>query len=253
MGAPLPIADLRCITALRRVCSYCGRLIMPDDSPGKPAGAATAEDSHGACRDCQSATIAAMHSVCPTCGATALKHRGTEPCFSATNDFVQNAKRWLFNSRSRRTAADEPVEFRQFQGLMIGIENPNGSIRRGVDGDGKPWATKMDSFSYGYICAATIPEYESGDGDSVDCFLNEPPDEGASHAYVILVRDLNTNKVDEPKVFLGFSSIVAAIRAFKRAYNNDRFYFGTTPVAMVNFREAVQRLRKKQKAVGKNE
>lgn len=38
----------------------------------------------------------------------------------------------------------------RIHGLDISIENPKGSMRKGVDKDGKPWSVKMP-VHYGYI------------------------------------------------------------------------------------------------------
>ena len=42
------------------------------------------------------------------------------------------------------------AEVIDFHGLQVVIENPVGSVRAGIDPDGKPWATELTA-SYGYI------------------------------------------------------------------------------------------------------
>ncbi len=37
---------------LRRVCSWCKRLIIGVNEPGEPAGAMTDKDTHGCCSEC---------------------------------------------------------------------------------------------------------------------------------------------------------------------------------------------------------
>ena len=50
-------------------------------------------------------------------------------------------------------------------GLDISIENPQGSVRRGVDEDGKAWENRLQHH-YGYIRGT-----EGNDGDHVDAFI----------------------------------------------------------------------------------
>ncbi|MBE0437901.1 MAG: hypothetical protein IBX56_19140, partial [Methylomicrobium sp.] len=49
-------------------------------------------------------------------------------------------------------------------GLRVSIENPEGSVRSGVDPDGNPWEVRM-VYPYGYILDSLGP-----DGDHVDCY-----------------------------------------------------------------------------------
>ena len=78
--------------------------------------------------------------------------------------------------------------------LGIAIENRKGSVRRGVDADGKPWATKM-KLPYGYIKGT-----KGADGDEVDVYLG--PDKSAPNAFVIH-QNKEDGSYDEDKVVLG--------------------------------------------------
>ena len=80
-----------------------------------------------------------------------------------------------------------------FQGIPVTLENPRGSIRRGIDDDGKPWSNEMHA-DYGYI-----PRTKGKDGDQVDVFL------GPSHRsqLVVAVDQHKGEAFDETKFILG--------------------------------------------------
>lgn len=81
----------------------------------------------------------------------------------------------------------------RFQGLAISIENPAGSVRKGVDRDGHEWRTKM-THPYGYIRGS-----KGVDKDHVDCYIGPNPD--ASHAYIVHQRKAGQwDRYDEDKV-----------------------------------------------------
>lgn len=100
----------------------------------------------------------------------------------------------------------------RFQGLPVSIENPEGSVRSGVDADGKPWSAVMP-VAYGYIKRA-----EGADGDHVDAFVGRDPK--APTAYVIDQRDRGTGAFDEHKAMLGFPDQESALAAYRAAYPN---------------------------------
>jgi hypothetical protein len=83
----------------------------------------------------------------------------------------------------------------QLHGLDVSIENPQGSVRSGVDPDGKPWSNEMAAH-YGYIKGT-----HASDGDHVDTFIGPNPE--SQTAYVIDQVDPTTGKFDEPKTILG--------------------------------------------------
>ncbi len=96
------------------------------------------------------------------------------------------------------------------QGIGISIENPKGSIRRGKDADGQPWATEMQHH-YGYI-KRTLAK----DGDHVDVFIGERPE--STKAFVVDQIDPKTGKYDEPKVILGATDTADASRIYHANY-----------------------------------
>ncbi len=78
-------------------------------------------------------------------------------------------------------------------GMVIKIENPKGSLRRGVAPGGKKWERKMLA-SYGYFHKTM-----AADGDAVDCFIGPDPD---SH-FVAAIDQMKGDTFDETKFVLG--------------------------------------------------
>ena len=96
------------------------------------------------------------------------------------------------------------------KGLDITIENPKGSLRKGVSATGKAWSTRMKNH-YGYI-----KKTMGADGDQVDVFLG--PDVDSDFVYVVDQVDPTTGKFDEHKVIIGATSEKAAREIYKRNY-----------------------------------
>jgi N12 class adenine-specific DNA methylase len=83
----------------------------------------------------------------------------------------------------------------------ITIEQPEGSIRRGTDADGKQWESKMHN-TYGYFRGT-----EGVDGDHIDVFLSNDID-GWNGRKVYVVDQYNPDgSFDEHKVMLGFNDM----------------------------------------------
>lgn len=102
-----------------------------------------------------------------------------------------------------------------FQGLRIAIENRKGSVRSGVDRDGKPWRTEM-KHPYGYIKGT-----KGADGEEIDVYVG--PDKKAPEAHVVHQRKSDGKGYDEDKVMLGFPSLEAARKAYLAHYNSPKF------------------------------
>lgn len=92
------------------------------------------------------------------------------------------------------------------QGFRVAIENPKGSVRRGVDKDGTEWSVVMPA-DYGYI-----ERTEGADGDQVDVFIGDQPETGL--IFVVNQNKPDSTRFDEHKVMLGFSSEDAAIDTY---------------------------------------
>lgn len=81
----------------------------------------------------------------------------------------------------------------------ITIEQPQGSVRRGTDANGKEWESKMNN-TYGYI-RGTV----GVDGDHIDVFLSNDID-GWDGRKVFVIDQYNPDgSFDEHKVMLGFN------------------------------------------------
>lgn len=100
-----------------------------------------------------------------------------------------------------------------FNGLPITIENPVGSIRRGVSHEGVEWKSKLPA-DYGYI-----KRTEGADGDHVDVYIG--PDRGSKKVFVIDQIDPKTGLFDEHKAMLGFKDQESAIDAYNKSFSDN--------------------------------
>ena len=83
----------------------------------------------------------------------------------------------------------------------ITIEQPQGSVRKGTDANGKQWESKMHN-TYGYFRGT-----EGVDGDHIDVFLSNDID-GWNGRKVYVVDQYNPDgSFDEHKVMLGFNDM----------------------------------------------
>lgn len=101
------------------------------------------------------------------------------------------------------------------QGLSIAVENRKGSVRSGVDKDGKPWRTVM-KHPYGYIKGS-----KGADGEEVDCYVG--PTKDAPNAHVVHQHKADGTGYDEDKVMLGFKDEAAARAGYLKHYNDPKF------------------------------
>lgn len=97
----------------------------------------------------------------------------------------------------------------------VTIENPAGSVRSGVDTDGKPWSNTMHN-TYGYI-RGTV----GVDGDHIDVYLSSNID-GWNGRRVFVMDVYNPDGTfDEHKVMLGFNEKEEAAFEFAANYDID--------------------------------
>lgn len=130
----------------------------------------------------------------------------------------------------------------RFQGLEISIENPSGSVRKGVDRDGHEWRTRM-VHAYGYIRGS-----KGVDKDHVDCYIG--PNLDASHAYIVHQRKAGQwDRYDEDKVMLGFDTEVQAKTAYLKHYDDPRFLGPVTALPMDEFKRKVMATADKPKMI----
>ena len=93
-------------------------------------------------------------------------------------------------------------------GYDISIENPKGSVRRGVDKDGKKWSIRMNN-DYGYF-RSTL----GYDGDAIDVFIGDD----LKSDKIFVIDQILGGKFDESKVMLGFNSEKEAMKAYLSNY-----------------------------------
>jgi len=116
-------------------------------------------------------------------------------------------------SGAQKEAGNYKVGRTRVAGMDISIENPEGSMRRGVSPDGSKWANRMAGH-YGYIRRT-----EGADGDQVDVFVRPgtAPD-FSGPVFVIDQLDPGHRGFDESKVMLGYDSREAAEQAYHASY-----------------------------------
>ena len=97
----------------------------------------------------------------------------------------------------------------------VTIENPKGSVRSGVDANGKEWSITMNN-TYGYIRGT-----KGVDGDHIDVFLSDDID-GWNGTHVFIIDQYNPDGTfDEHKVMLGFNEQEEAEAAFLSNYDKE--------------------------------
>ena len=94
----------------------------------------------------------------------------------------------------------------------ITIEQPKGSVRSGVDANGKKWETTMHN-TYGYIRGT-----EGVDGDHIDVFLSDDIDSWNGNNVFVVDQYNEDGTFDEHKVMLGFNTIEEAESAYLDNY-----------------------------------
>lgn len=103
----------------------------------------------------------------------------------------------------------------------ITIENPAGSVRKGVDADGKEWSNTMAN-TYGYIKGT-----EGVDGDHIDVFLHSDMDQWNGRKVYVVDQTNTDGSFDEHKVMLGFNDKDEAMSAYLANY--DKTWADTHP------------------------
>lgn len=127
----------------------------------------------------------------------------------------------------------------KLDGYDITIEQPKGSVRSGVDPDGKAWSQEMHN-TYGYIRGT-----EGVDGDHIDVFLSDDPQTGD----VFVVDQVNKDgSFDEHKVMYGFPDIESARKAYLSNYEEGWQGLGAiTPVSKEEFKKWIESSHRKTK------
>lgn len=103
------------------------------------------------------------------------------------------------------------VQIGQFD---VSIENPKGSVRSGVDANGKKWEQTMHN-TYGYIRGT-----EGVDGDHIDVFLYDEIDSWNGRRVFVIDQYNEDGTFDEHKVMLGFNDEADARAAYLANYES---------------------------------
>lgn len=142
-------------------------------------------------------------------------------------------------TEAQKAAGNYKMEHRRVDGYNISIENAKGSVRRGTGADGKPWETTMQN-DYGYIRGT-----EGVDGDHIDVFLSDTPEQGD----VFVVDQVNEDgSFDEHKVMYGFPSEQAAREAYLSNYEQGWTGLGAiTHVSKEEFKKWIGSSKRKTK------
>ena len=127
----------------------------------------------------------------------------------------------------------------RFRKMVIDIENLDGSTRERTDPNGKPWKTEFRGAHYG-----EIRDSKGTDGDALDVYIKNPPDDGANMAYIIHQNHPRTHpkkpgEYDEDKVVLGVSSAEEAKELYLRHYNRKDFLRSVTEMAIEPFKRYI--------------
>jgi len=119
-------------------------------------------------------------------------------------------------TQAQKEAGNYKVGRMKLGGLDLSIENPQGSVRRGTDRDGKAWENTLQHH-YGYIRRS-----EGNDGDHVDAFVKPgTPEDWDGTAFVVDQVHPDTGAFDEHKALLGFDTEQEAAAAYAANYAKD--------------------------------
>ena len=126
--------------------------------------------------------------ACPKCGDTRLHEQldGLAAARAATDTAPSEAQKRAGTYRKGKV---------RLHGMEITIENPKGSVRSGVDRDGKKWTSRM-RHDYGYLNGTV-----GRDKDHLDAFIG--PHHESELVHVIDQVDPRSGRYDEAKVIFG--------------------------------------------------
>lgn len=142
---------------------------------------------------------------------------------------AEEAKVDLEASDKQKEAGNYQKGHIQVQGFNVSIENPKGSVRSGIDENGKPWEITMNN-TYGYILGTT-----GKDADHIDVFLGENP----LSDKIFVVDQINKDgSFDEHKIMLAFDDMESAKAAYLSNYEEGWQGLGNiTGISVDGFRK----------------
>lgn len=184
----------------------------PASGEQNPTGTEPSDRGAGTSDDSRAAAEAVKTEVKPEPQAPATVQSAVEAASAQVNTEPTPAQAEAGNYKKGHVTIGE---------FDITIENPAGSLRKGVDADGKEWSTQMAN-TYGYIKGT-----EGVDGDHIDVFLHENMDEWNGRKVFVVDQTNRDGSFDEHKVMLGFNDKDEAMTAYLANY--DKTWANTHP------------------------
>lgn len=144
-------------------------------------------------------------------------------------------------TEAQKEAGNYKMGHLKLDGYDITIENPKGSVRSGKDANGKEWRTTMNN-DYGYIRGT-----KAVDGDHIDVFLSDNPEEGR---VFVVDQSKQDGSFDESKVMYGFNSLEEAREAYLSNYDAgwESRIMAITEVSKEEFKKWIDSSTRKTKA-----
>ena len=144
-------------------------------------------------------------------------------------------------TEAQKEAGNYKMGHLKLDGYDITIENPKGSVRSGKDANGKEWRTTMNN-DYGYIRGT-----KAVDGDHIDVFLSDKPEEGR---VFVVDQAKQDGSFDESKVMYGFNSLEEAREAYLSNYDAgwESRIMAITEVSKEEFKKWIDSSTRKTKA-----
>ncbi|WP_290457359.1 helicase-related protein [uncultured Muribaculum sp.] len=184
----------------------------PASGEQNPTGTEPSDRGAGTSDDSRAAAEAVKTEAKPEPQAPATVQSAVEAASAQVNTEPTHAQAEAGNYKKGHVTIGE---------FDITIENPAGSLRKGVDADGKEWSTQMAN-TYGYIKGT-----EGVDGDHIDVFLHENMDEWNGRKVFVVDQTNTDGSFDEHKVMLGFNDKDEAMTAYLANY--DKTWANTHP------------------------
>lgn len=147
-------------------------------------------------------------------------------------------------TEAQREAGNYKKGHVQVGAFDITIEQPEGSIRRGTDADGKQWESKMHN-TYGYFRGT-----EGVDGDHIDVFLSNDMDVWNGRKVYVVDQYNPDGTFDEHKVMLGFNDASDAknnyLANYKKGWEKER-RIDVSAVSLADFEKWIASSHRKTK------
>lgn len=126
----------------------------------------------------------------------------------------------------------------RYKGLVIDIENLDGSTRSGVGPKGKPWKTLFKGTHYGEIRGS-----KGTDGDPLDVYLKASP-VNTDTVYIVHQNfpgnhPTKAGCADEDKCIIGASSLEEAKNLYLRHYDRKDYLRSVTEMSFSKFKKYI--------------